>query len=217
MHISRFRLDSLAWSFVFRCVFVCVCVSVCLGGWVCLVWWGLSYSTCKFSQFLNLESSFPKSHVNICLALRLALTTPLDLYQWGWVELGSSSSAFVSFNLIWFRIPTSSSSILWLIPTETSMYFALNVHAKHFPSETRRNRKLFFVTTMVDQQPEGGLPPRRKGWNQEKSPRGRLAESTRQEVIPVPREHSFNRSKKLLLHPLDSWLGGRTFKSRLNY
>lgn len=43
------------------------------------------YRICKFSQFLNFESSLPKSQVNICLAFILALTMPLLLYHcWVW-------------------------------------------------------------------------------------------------------------------------------------
>lgn len=93
------------------------------------------YRTCRFSQFLNLESSFPNNHVNICRAFILARTTPRLLYQCAEPSL-SERCACTSLSRIWFRIPTSSSSTLWLIPTEISMNLARYVHARHLPSET---------------------------------------------------------------------------------
>lgn len=44
-------------------------------------------------------------------------------------------SGFSSFSLIWVRIPTSSSSTLWLIPTDVSIYLQSNDVAIDFPSE----------------------------------------------------------------------------------
>lgn len=94
-----------------------------------------THRTFKFSQFLNFESSLPNIHVNICLAFILARTTPRDLYQCaGEDSLPPSAEYCCRFRRIWFRIPTSNSSTLWLIPTDTSMNFALYVHARHLPS-----------------------------------------------------------------------------------
>lgn len=98
------------------------------------------YRTCRFSQFLNFVSSLPNSQVKTWRAFMLALTTPLLLYQ---CELDSLSRwAFANFNLIWLRIPTRSSSTLWLIPTEISINFARYVQAIHLPSETRKEQIL---------------------------------------------------------------------------
>ena len=93
--------------------------------------------TWKFSQLASWSSSLPNSHVNICLAFMLALTRPLFRIQ----ELeepcplapssvdGSTSPSAISFcsssfNRIWVRIPTSSSSTLWFITTDISMNLA---------------------------------------------------------------------------------------------
>lgn len=107
------------------------------------------HSVCRFSQFLNFESSSPKIHVNICLAFMLARITPRLLYQW-WVWLPlpplpppypSSCSTCFFFSRIWVSMPTSSSSTLWLMPTDISMYFTRNVQAKHLPSANEQAEK----------------------------------------------------------------------------
>lgn len=95
------------------------------------------YRTCKFSQFLNFESSLPKIHVNIWRAFILARTIPRFLYQCVLVSLSPCSR----FNRIWLRIPTRSSSTLWLIPTDISINFARYVQARHFPSEIQKKKK----------------------------------------------------------------------------
>lgn len=115
---------------------------VSCGGWRGRV----RYKVCKFSQFLNFESSLPNIQENIWRARIDALVMPRLRWNHGG---GEPSWLAAIFSRIWLRMPTSSSSTLWLMPIEISMNLHRYVHARHLPSANIKFAYIGFVSRQI--------------------------------------------------------------------